>query len=55
VEELAAGIARLAGDRERRATMGMAAERRVIEEFSVSGMISRLQALYYDVLRGAAA
>jgi glycosyltransferase involved in cell wall biosynthesis len=48
---LAGHVAHLADDPDLRGRMGKAAEARVAEEFSVAGMITRLQALYTGLLR----
>jgi glycogen synthase len=48
--ELAAAVARLAGDRALRARLGAAAARRAESTFDASVVVDRMEALYRDVL-----
>jgi glycosyltransferase involved in cell wall biosynthesis len=49
-EELAAALARLAADPRLRARMGAAGRRRVLERYSVEGLVDATDALYRSLL-----
>ena len=51
-EALAAALGRLLGDPQLRARLGDAARRRVEQEFSAEGMVTRVMQVYEEVLGG---